>query len=572
MPRVCGVGTPPTTLAKRPPISRSSSQYWPLRGQVANSLPAGQRRERVRAQAGGVDDAACRDQGVRRPHAEDPPALAAHADHWRRAAHLDPVAARQLGVADGQPDRVDDAVVGKVQRGAGIRGQQRLQPARRLAAHDLGPGARRAGLLQQLRQPLLLRLGERHGQRADPVERRVQRGAQLLPPRARPRHQVALQRAGRAVRPAGGDARVALGGALADVVGRLEQHDRCLGERQLARDRAADHSASNDRHVDAVHGASLPSAWFTIWPVSDTLEIHIVSDSTGDTAARVARAAQSQFEDFETALIRHARVKSREQLEKALEAAAGRRATVFYTLVDPGLRESMSSCRASTAGRAGRARPGAERRDHGVGHAGDPRAGPPCPAGRPVLPPDRRHRVRRQARRRPRRRRPEQRRHHPGRRVPHVQDADLHAPRVHGLHVRQHPDRPRRRPAGRAVRRRAVEDRRTDDRGRAAGRDPPPPGAGDRRRLRRALRRPVGDLRGAGGDREAAQAARLPGDRRLAAGDRGVRFALRRAGRGAPPGAPGGRRTGAPAGSTTSPTAPPTCGRCWAARAPTWPR
>ena len=75
--------------------------------------------------------------------------------------------------------------------------------------------------------------------------------------------------------------------------------------------------------------------------MSDSLEIHIVSDSTGDTAARVARAAQSQFA-FETALIRHARVKSREQLEKALEAAAGRRATVFYTLVDPGLRESMA--------------------------------------------------------------------------------------------------------------------------------------------------------------------------------------------------------------------------------------
>src|SRR6185312_3905549 len=81
--------------------------------------------------------------------------------------------------------------------------------------------------------------------------------------------------------------------------------------------------------------------WFTIWPVSDTLEIHIVSDSTGDTAARVARAAQSQFEDFESALIRHARVKTRDQLEKALEAAAGRRATVFYTLVDPVLREAM---------------------------------------------------------------------------------------------------------------------------------------------------------------------------------------------------------------------------------------
>jgi regulator of PEP synthase PpsR (kinase-PPPase family) len=75
--------------------------------------------------------------------------------------------------------------------------------------------------------------------------------------------------------------------------------------------------------------------------VAETLEIHIVSDSTGDTAARVARAAQSQFEDVETELFRHARVKTREQLARALEAAAGRRAAVFYTLVDPALREAV---------------------------------------------------------------------------------------------------------------------------------------------------------------------------------------------------------------------------------------
>jgi [pyruvate, water dikinase]-phosphate phosphotransferase / [pyruvate, water dikinase] kinase len=78
-----------------------------------------------------------------------------------------------------------------------------------------------------------------------------------------------------------------------------------------------------------------------VLPVEDTLEIHIVSDSTGDTAARVARAAQSQFEDFETELHRHARVKTREQLARALESAAGPRAAVFYTLVDPVLREAV---------------------------------------------------------------------------------------------------------------------------------------------------------------------------------------------------------------------------------------
>jgi regulator of PEP synthase PpsR (kinase-PPPase family) len=87
----------------------------------------------------------------------------------------------------------------------------------------------------------------------------------------------------------------------------------------------------------------LSAAFFPILaPVSDTLEIHIVSDSTGDTAARVARAAQSQFADFETELFRHARVKSRDQLARALEAAHGRRAAVFYTLVDPGLRDAMA--------------------------------------------------------------------------------------------------------------------------------------------------------------------------------------------------------------------------------------
>jgi len=75
--------------------------------------------------------------------------------------------------------------------------------------------------------------------------------------------------------------------------------------------------------------------------VSDRLEIHIVSDSTGDTAARVGRAAQSQFVDTEVEMIRHARVQTREQLARALESATNRRAAVFYTLVDPMLRETI---------------------------------------------------------------------------------------------------------------------------------------------------------------------------------------------------------------------------------------
>ncbi|HUZ83083.1 MAG TPA: pyruvate, water dikinase regulatory protein [Gaiellales bacterium] len=74
---------------------------------------------------------------------------------------------------------------------------------------------------------------------------------------------------------------------------------------------------------------------------AEKLEIHIVSDSTGDTAARVARAAQNQFENTRIEMFRHARVKNREQLARAIEGVVGRRATVFYTLVDPDLREAI---------------------------------------------------------------------------------------------------------------------------------------------------------------------------------------------------------------------------------------
>jgi [pyruvate, water dikinase]-phosphate phosphotransferase / [pyruvate, water dikinase] kinase len=75
--------------------------------------------------------------------------------------------------------------------------------------------------------------------------------------------------------------------------------------------------------------------------MAERLEIHIVSDSTGDTAARVARAATHQFADVEIEMIRHARVQSREALDRALQDAEGRPASVFYTLVDAGLREAI---------------------------------------------------------------------------------------------------------------------------------------------------------------------------------------------------------------------------------------
>ena len=75
--------------------------------------------------------------------------------------------------------------------------------------------------------------------------------------------------------------------------------------------------------------------------MAERLEVHIVSDSTGDTAARVARAATHQFADVEIEMVRHARVQSREALDRVLQEAEGRPASVFYTLVDSALREAI---------------------------------------------------------------------------------------------------------------------------------------------------------------------------------------------------------------------------------------
>ena len=71
------------------------------------------------------------------------------------------------------------------------------------------------------------------------------------------------------------------------------------------------------------------------------VELHIVSDSTGETAARLVQALEAQFPDQEFEEIRHARVESVEDLELAVRSARGRPAVVVYTLVEPEMRDAM---------------------------------------------------------------------------------------------------------------------------------------------------------------------------------------------------------------------------------------
>jgi regulator of PEP synthase PpsR (kinase-PPPase family) len=71
------------------------------------------------------------------------------------------------------------------------------------------------------------------------------------------------------------------------------------------------------------------------------VELHIVSDSTGETAARLVQALEAQFPEQEFEEVRHPRVESVADLELAVRTARGRPAVVIYTLVDPQMRDAM---------------------------------------------------------------------------------------------------------------------------------------------------------------------------------------------------------------------------------------
>jgi regulator of PEP synthase PpsR (kinase-PPPase family) len=77
-----------------------------------------------------------------------------------------------------------------------------------------------------------------------------------------------------------------------------------------------------------------------------TVELHVVSDATGETAARLVQALEAQFPDQDFVEIRHPRVESEDDLQLAVNRMRGRPAVVVYTLVQPELRNTMRTlCR-----------------------------------------------------------------------------------------------------------------------------------------------------------------------------------------------------------------------------------
>ena len=81
-------------------------------------------------------------------------------------------------------------------------------------------------------------------------------------------------------------------------------------------------------------------------PGKAPVELHIVSDATGETATRLVAALEAQFPDQQFEEIRHPKVETVDDLRLAVDRARGRRAVVVYTIVKPELRDAMRAfCR-----------------------------------------------------------------------------------------------------------------------------------------------------------------------------------------------------------------------------------
>ncbi|ANS78391.1 ATP/GTP-binding protein [Serinicoccus hydrothermalis] len=74
------------------------------------------------------------------------------------------------------------------------------------------------------------------------------------------------------------------------------------------------------------------------------IELHIIADSTGDTAARVARAASAQFHEHDIRIVRHPRQTSLDGLHDSFARMRPDqvRTVVFSTVVDESLRQRVT--------------------------------------------------------------------------------------------------------------------------------------------------------------------------------------------------------------------------------------
>jgi regulator of PEP synthase PpsR (kinase-PPPase family) len=81
-------------------------------------------------------------------------------------------------------------------------------------------------------------------------------------------------------------------------------------------------------------------------PGKTPVELHIVSDATGETATRLVAALEAQFPEQPFEEVRHPRAETVDDLRLAVDRAKGRPAVIVYTIVKPELRDAMRAlCR-----------------------------------------------------------------------------------------------------------------------------------------------------------------------------------------------------------------------------------
>jgi len=79
--------------------------------------------------------------------------------------------------------------------------------------------------------------------------------------------------------------------------------------------------------------------------VGNRFHVHLVSDATGETLNNIAKAALAQFEDVDVAEHTYLMVRSRRQLERAVEHIRAEPGLVLFTMVNPELRsELLTQC------------------------------------------------------------------------------------------------------------------------------------------------------------------------------------------------------------------------------------
>jgi regulator of PEP synthase PpsR (kinase-PPPase family) len=79
---------------------------------------------------------------------------------------------------------------------------------------------------------------------------------------------------------------------------------------------------------------------------SDKLNIHLISDATGDTLTALARAAVAQFDESQVSYHRWSLIRSRLQLHRVLEGIQAEPGPILCSLVDDALRHELDSAAA----------------------------------------------------------------------------------------------------------------------------------------------------------------------------------------------------------------------------------